>query len=83
MTKPETEVKNYKYIVRLKTPRTYKTKEGVEKQIDSYWCTELKVSELLPNSLELLQENQSGSKKITLDRLAIESVEEILSSKEE
>jgi len=73
------EVKNYKYIIRLKTPRTYTDKNGLEKTFDCYFVSEYSQAEMFPNSIVMLIENQGGTRKITINKDSIDTIDEIIS----
>lgn len=76
--KVETEIKNYKYIIRLKQPRTYVDKQGMEKTFDCYFVTEYSQAEMFPNSIVMLIENQGGTRKITINKDSIDTIDEII-----
>ena len=73
------DVKNYKYIIRLKTPRTYTDKNGIEKTFDCYFFAEYSQSEMFPNSIVMLIENQGGTRKVTLNKDSIDTIDEMIS----
>lgn len=73
------DVKNYKYIIRLKTPRTYTDKNGIEKTFDCYFVAEYNQSEMFPNSIVMLIENQGGTRKVTLNKDSIDTIDEMIS----
>lgn len=76
--KDETEVKNYRFIIRLKSPKEYVTKDGVTKQIESYFATDCRKSEILDNAIALTIENAGGTFKINLDKSEIAEIKEIV-----
>lgn len=68
----------YKYFVHLKTPKSYVAKDGTPREFDVYYCTDVKTSSVLENSIELTIENKGGSRKVHLDKNLVDSIEEKL-----
>lgn len=69
--------KDYKFIIRLRNPRTYINKLGESKTFDTYFATAIDQSELFPNMIEITSENQNGTKKISVSKDDITSLEEV------
>lgn len=76
--KPKLEVKNYRYILRLKKERTYIAKDGETKIVDTLFAADLEQSTLLPDSLQLTFEGTNGqTRKRTIAKDQIAEIEDL------
>lgn len=68
----------YAFIVRLKTPRKYKDKDGKEKEFGTYFATAIEPSSLLEAGIAIERVNDKGEVKVShVLKVDIESIEEV------